>query len=72
VRACRDMGMCFAGSGNCLKVIESGGSSFWGTSWAIFAEAFTLNVHVLLITIGMIYMFAFKFACSCRAINRGS
>ena len=60
---CRARDMCFVGLGSCLKVIESGGSSLWDTRWAIFARVFTVNVLVLLITIGMIFMSAFRFAC---------
>ncbi len=66
MRVCVGLGlyMCYACLGSCLKDIETEVSSLWGTSWAISARAFRLNVHVLFITIGMIFMFAFRFACS--------
>jgi hypothetical protein len=50
----------------------SGGSSLKDTSWAISARVFTLNVHVLLMTIGMIMMSALSLPCVCRAALRVS
>ncbi len=47
--------ICFAGRGSCLKVIVSGSSSWKDTSWVISARALTLNVPVMLRTIGMIF-----------------
>ncbi len=55
---CRIMAICCAGLGSCLNVSASGGSSSRDMSCAISANVFTLKVHVLLMTIGMILMSA--------------
>ncbi len=43
-----------AGTGSCLKVTSSGGSSLKDTSWAMFARVLTWRVPVRLMTIGII------------------
>ncbi len=55
---CRVMAICCAGLVSCLYVSVSSGSSSKDTSCAISARVFTLNVPVLLVTIGMILMSA--------------
>ncbi len=57
--ACRVITTFCACLGSCLYVSASGGSSSKDTSCAISASVFTLNVHVLLMTIGMILISAF-------------
>ncbi len=42
----------------------SSGSSVKETSWAIYVRVLTWNVHVLLMTIGMILISAFSVPCS--------
>ena len=49
----------FAGLGSCLQVRASGGSSLKEMSWAISASVLTLNVSVMLMTIGIIMTSAF-------------
>ncbi len=61
-----------AGRGSCLKVIASGGSSWKDTSWAISERVLTLNVPVLLMTIGITFIFAFSVRCVRRACFSGS
>ena len=56
---CRAIAMCCAGLGSCLYVSASGGSSSKETSCAISARVFTLDVPVLLMTIGMTLISAF-------------
>ena len=60
---CRVMAICCAGLGNCLYVSASGGSSSKEMSCAISASVLTLNVPVLLMTIGMILMSALRVPC---------
>ncbi len=56
-----------AGRGSCLKVKASSGSSWKDTSWAISERVFTLNVPVLLMTIGITLTSAFSVPCMRRA-----
>ena len=52
--------MLLAVGGSCLKVSSSGGSSANETSWEISARVFTWKVPVRLMTMGMIFMSAFR------------
>ena len=58
--------------GSCLYVSVSGGSSSKETSCAISARVFTLNVPVLLMTIGIIFMSYYSVPWVCRACFKGS
>ncbi len=49
----------------------SGGSSLNDTRCAISARVLTLKVHVLLITMVMILIYAFSVPCVCRVCLRG-
>ena len=69
---CRVVALCCAGLGSCLYVIASGGSSSKVTSCAISARVLTLNVPVLLMTIGKILMSACNVPYVCRACFSGS
>ena len=69
---CNVMAIRLACLGSCLKVIESGGSSEWETSCAISARVLKLNVPVLLITIGIIFMSALIVPCVWSASLCGS
>ena len=69
---CRVMAICCAGLGSCLYVSASGGSSSSDMSCAISASVLTLNVPVLLITMGMILISALRVLCVCRACFSGS
>ncbi len=55
---CRVIAICCAGLGSCLYASASGGFSSKDTSCGISARVFTLNVHVMLMTIGIILMSA--------------
>ena len=50
----------FAGLGSCLYARAFGGSFLKDASWAISARVLTLNVLVLLMTIGIILMSTFS------------
>ena len=69
---CRVMAICCAGLGSCLYVSASGGSSSSDTSCAISASVLTLNVPVLLITMGTILITALRVPWVCRACFSGS
>ena len=69
---CRVIAMCCAGLGSCLYVSVSGGSSSKETSCAISARVLELKVHVLLMTIGIIFMSACSVPWVCRAYFKGS
>ncbi len=60
------------GRASCLKVIASRGSFWKDTSWAISGSVLTLNVLVLLMTIGITFTFAFSVPCVRRACLSGS
>ena len=68
----RVIAICCAGLGSCLYVSVSCGSSSKDTSCAISASVLTLKVHVLLMTIGIILMFACSVPYVCRACFSGS
>ncbi len=63
---CRVIAIFCAGLGSCLYVSASGGSSSKDTSCAISARVFTLNVPVLLMTMGMILISAFIRVWGCQ------
>ena len=63
---------CCAGLGSCLHVSVSGGSSSKETSCAISARVFTLNVPVLLMSIGIILLSACCVPWLSRACFKGS
>ena len=69
---CRVMAICCAGLGSCLYVSASGGSSSSDMSCAISARVITLNVHVLLIAMGIILISALSVPWVCRACFSGS
>ncbi len=69
---CRVIVICCAGLGSCLYVSASGGSSSKDTSCDISARVLTLKVHVLLMTIGIILMYAWSVPWVCRAYFSGS
>ncbi len=69
---CRVIAICCAGLGSCLYVIESGSSSLKVTSCAISARVLTLNVPVLMMTIGIILMYACNVPYFCRVCFSGS
>ena len=69
---CRVMAIFCAGLESCLYVSASGGSSLNDMSCAISARILTLNVHVLLITIGIISIDACNVPYVCRACFSGS
>ena len=58
--------------GICLNVSSSCGSSLNDTSWATSAKVLRFNVHVRLMTIGLILEFALRVPLVCRASLRGS
>ncbi len=58
--------------GNCLYVNASGGSSSNEISCAISARVLTWKVPVLLMTIGIILMFALRVPYVCSACFSGS
>jgi len=53
-------------------VRASGGSSLKETSWSISASVLTLNVPVMVMTIGIIMTSAFMVPWVCRACLSGS
>ena len=69
---CRVMAICCAGLGGCLYVSASGGSSSSEMSCAISARVLTLNVPVMLITMGTILIYALSVPWVCRACFNGS
>ena len=69
---CRVMSICCAGLGSCLYVSASGGSSSSDMSCAISARVLTLNVPVLLITMGTILISALSVPWVYRACFNGS
>ncbi len=69
---CRAIAVFCDGRGSCLYVIASSGSSWKDTSCAISERVFTLNVPVLLMTIGISFTFAFSVPCDRRACLSGS
>ncbi len=69
---CRVMAICCAGLGSCLYVSASGGSSSNDTSCAISARVLTLNVPVLLITMGIIFISALSVPWVFKACFNGS
>ena len=69
---CMVMAICCAGLGSCLYVSASGGSSSSDMSCAISARVLTLNVPVLLITMGIILISALSVPWVCRACFSGS
>ena len=66
------MAIFCGGLGSCLYVRVCGGSSLKETSWAISASVRTLKVSVLLMTIGMILIYALSVPYICRACLSGS
>ena len=68
----RAIAIFFAGRGSWLKVIAFGGSSWKDTSWAISESVLTLNVPVMLMTIGIHFTSAFNVPCVRRACLSGS
>ncbi len=69
---CRAIAICCADLGSCLYVSVFGGSSSKETSCAISARVLTLKAPVLLMTIGIILMYACSVPWVCRAYFKDS
>ena len=69
---CRAMPIFCAGLGSCLQERASYGSSLKRTDWAISASVLTLNDPILLMTIGIMSMSAFRLPWVWRGCFSGS